>query len=241
MSVNKSFSVIALFSIFLCGCSVVTRPPSAAAFMSSYNSEKTIDAISVGIYSGDLVRDYKKVDYLPKPNDEISSHEWPADVSYTHFFNKSHFSMGLGIQTMTLFIQPGFVSRNFGLMGWSNFPLGNIDAGRGEIELGWMGGVSAIQQLVFNDVFKIGLTEHVSRNGRESVWNESDCITEGFGPTGACMGDRMPITYLEIGVGAYIAIGHFSFEFRYGRDLSEKKDRFTIAVDLMFFSRKKLD
>ena len=47
--------------------------------------------------------------------------------------------------------------------------LGNIDAGRGEIELGWMGGVSAIQQLVFNDVFKIGLTEHVSRNGRESV------------------------------------------------------------------------
>ena len=38
-----------------------------------------------------------------------------------------------------------------------------------------MGGVSAIQQLVFNDVFKIGLTEHVSRNGRESVWNESDC------------------------------------------------------------------
>lgn len=238
MCVNKLFSAIALLPLLLCGCSVVTRPPSAAAFMSSYNSEKTIDAVSVSVYGGDLVREYKKVDYLPKPNDIITSHEWPVDISFTHFFNKSHFSMGLGIQTLTLMVQPGFVSRNFGLMGWSNFPLGNIDAGHGEIELGWMGGVSAIQQLVLDGIVKIGLAEHISRNGRESVWKESDCITEGFGPTGACMGDRMPVTYLEIGVGAYIAFNHLSFEFRYGRDLSEKKDRFAFTVDLMFFTRK---
>lgn len=227
----------AVATFVLSGCSVITRPPSAAAFMDSYREDYEVNTFTFSVYKGDLVSDYQRVDYLPSPYDVISEGEWVADFSFLHYFNASHFTMGLGLQSITPILQPGYVSRYFGVMGWTNMlPLPErIDEGNGKTAVGWTGGISLIEQWPLTDNFRIGLTEHVSRNGRESYWKESDC-GGGFGPTGACMGDAKSIVYMEIGAGGYISLGRFSFEFRYGRDLSENRNRFTFSLDVSLYS-----
>lgn len=234
----KVYGCIVMFvvSSILCGCSGVMRPPSAAAFMSSYNENKSVSALTASLYRGDLVSESEKV----SDDIEIESKEWFWDISYEYFINVLDFSLGLGIQTFTPMIQPGFVSKHFGFMGWSNIPMNRIDLGNGKTAIGWMGGFSAIQQLVFNSGVRIGLTEHISKNGFESRKKDRFC-GEGFGPTGACNGTPSPKVYTEMGAGAYITYGYVSFEFRYGRDISEDRNRFTFSLDFMFFMKKVFD
>lgn len=237
---NRIFFVFALIAtmFFGVGCSVITRPPSAAAFMNSYR-EGSLTDVTFAMYVGNLVQnDSKRTDYLPKKYDKVESKEWVADLSLVHYINISHFTVGIGLQSLTPIWQPGFVSKNFGVMAWSNlFPLSDrIDDGSGEsVDVGLTGGISAIEQLVVSDKVRIGMTEHISKNGRESYWNEDECYG-AFGPR-RCIGDAKSVLYTEIGMGFYFAYRMISFEFRYGRDITEKRNRFTFSFDYMFFSK----
>lgn len=85
--VRKIYSaVLALLVFILSGCSIVTRPPSAAAFMNSNQSNLTGDVIDVAYYYGDLVSETIYDKNLPGRNDERLSDEWFANFSFTHFF-----------------------------------------------------------------------------------------------------------------------------------------------------------
>jgi len=220
--VRKIYSaVLALLVFILSGCSIVMRPPSASAFMNSNQSNLTGDVIDVAYYYGDLVSETIYDKNLPGRNDERHSDEWFANFSFTHFFYYENVSLGLGLQTIVPFMQFGFVSKHVGVMGW----------------IGGIGGIMVIEQLPLNENWKIGIAEHISRNGYESRLKESDC-GGGFGPTGACIGDPDPIYYTEVGVGAYISYKSFALEYRYGRDISENRNRFTLSLDWMFSKAK---
>ena len=237
---NRLACLLVLFvAMVMAGCSVITRPPSAAAFMNSYRDESVTD-VNFAMYGGDLVlNEPKRTDYLPKKYDKVESSEWFADLSLIHYINKFHFTVGLGFQSLTPIWQPGFVSRNFGVMAWSNLlPLSNrIDDGSGKTDgVGLTGGISAIEQLVVGDKIRIGITEHISKNGRESYWNEDECYG-AFGPR-RCIGEAKSVLYTEIGVGVYFTYRMISLEFRYGRDVTEKRNRFTFSFDYMFFSKE---
>ena len=218
--VRKFYSVVLVLLVFvLNGCCIVTRPPSAAAFMNSNAKDLSGDVIGFAYYSGDLVDEIIHDENLPGRNDERKSNEWPADFIYTHFFNYKNVSVGLGLQTVVPFLQLGFVSRHVGVLGW----------------IGGLGGIMAIEQLPLNENWKIGIAEHFSRNGFESRLKESDC-GGGFGPTGACIGSPDPIYYTEVGVGAYLSYKGFSFEFRYGREIGEPRNRFYFMTHYAFFN-----
>ena len=217
--VQKYYSVVlALLVFILNGCCVVTRPPSAAAFMNSNATNYSGDVIGFTYYSGNLVREIIHEENLSGRNDERDSYEWPVDFTFTHFFNCKNIFLGLGLQTIVPFLQlGGFVSKYVGVLGW----------------IGGLGGIMIIEQLPLNENWKIGIAEHISRNGYESRLKESDC-GGGFGPTGACIGDPDPIYYTEVCVGAYISYKSFAIEYRYGRDISENRNRFTLSLDWMF-------
>ena len=71
--------------LMLAGCSVITRPPSTAAFMNSYRDESVTD-VNFAMYGGDLVlNESKRTDYLPKKYDKVESSEWFADLSLIHY------------------------------------------------------------------------------------------------------------------------------------------------------------
>ncbi|MBR3070660.1 hypothetical protein [Fibrobacter sp.] len=190
--------------------------------MNSNEKNLSGDVIGFAYYSGDLVQEVIHDKNLPGYNDERDSDEWPADFTYTHFFNYKNFSASLGLQTIVPFFQLGFVSKYIGVMGW----------------VGGLAGIAVMEQLPLDQDWKIGLVEHIAQNGRESRLKESDC-GGGFGPTGACLGDPDPIFYTEVGIGAYLSYKSFAIEFRYGRDISENRNRFTFYMNWMFSISKK--
>ena len=173
-----AYFFVLLVAAMLAGCSVITRPPSAAAFMNSYRDESVTD-VNFAMYGGDLVlNESKRTDYLPKKYDKVESSEWFADLSLIHYINKFHFTVGLGFQSLTPIWQPGFVSRNFGVMAWSNLlPLSDrIDDGSGKTDgVGLTGGISAIEQLVVGDKIRIGITGVTSKRRSRS---SASCLSE---------------------------------------------------------------
>ena len=86
---------------------------------------------------------------------------------------------------------------------------------------------------------RVGLTQHISRNGREAYGNE----------IGELSATPAPVFYDEIGGGAYVAgvVGKrlgMGLEFRYGRDLTYKvvegdgersMNRFTLTLNLQWW------
>ena len=111
----------------------------------------------------------------------------------------------------------------------------------------WGGGVSIIEQLPIGDNFRIGLTQHLSRNGREANTAQHGAMVIGVGRSA-------PVFYDEIGCGGYISFIpneslRVGIEFRYGRDLTYKRreyssypvqyekisnmDRFSVTVSII--------
>jgi len=223
---NFRLPLLAMVFSLLSGCSIIARPPSAAAFMGSFRDNFSTNTLTLAHYSGDLVHETKENDRESSRHkfDVLEADEWPADISFFHFFNWSYFSLGLGLQSLTLMLQPGFVSEHFGVMSWGS--------------LGLMGGISTIEQMYWGDNWRLGFTQHVSVNGREFYLKDSYCGDGGiFVPPGACSGDPEPVRYTEFGAGAYISYGRFSFEFRYGRDISESRNRYTFSIDWSFYGK----
>ncbi len=109
-----------------------------------------------------------------------------------------------------------------------------------EHDLQWGGGITIIEQMpLLSRRFRIGLTQHISRNGREAYQNK----------IGELSATPAPVFYDEIGGGAYIAgiVGKrlgMGLEFRYGRDLTYKfvdgekekpVNRFTLTFNLQWW------
>ena len=229
-----SFLLMA-FALFLAGCSSIMRPPPAAAYMDSYKKDKALNSAALSYYAGQLDNGkHEDFSYSHK-----SHAEWWGDVSFTRFINSGYFTFGWGFQTFTPFLQSGFVSPYIGLTGWTgvySFTVAPFMKSNEESSLGhYAGGGMLIEQIPLNDKWKIGFTEHISRNGREVYYAYEDSYNIQQIPK------SRPRFYTEVGGGFYVSRSinensKMSLEFRYGRDLDEKRNRIAITLDIWGFS-----
>ena len=234
---KKFFCTLALIaSLLLMGCSVaIIHPPSASAFMEKKDGDFVTDA-SVSAFWGDLVNDEMGVDYIADGVKEIEvsdewhdewyykNKEWPVGGSFSLQKNIGYFKYGLGFDFATPFLQAGFVSDYFGVMGWSNLWLWQLEKVEHKY-FQWGGGISLIEQLPIGDNFRIGLSQHLSRNGREAYIAQHGAVVIG-------MGRSAPVFYDEIGCGGYVSFMpneslRIGVEFRYGRDLTYKRREYS--------------
>ena len=165
-----------MVALVLSGCSSIMRPPSATAFMSSCEKDTAVVNVGLALFGGDLDNNDKHYNH----NDKEDSHsEWVLDFYEIIFWNTRNFSIGLGAQSVTPFVQLGFVSPYFGLSAWSSiyspFNSGNYLSDNFWKDISF--GAMLIQQIHIGTKVKIGLTEHFSRNGVERYLSE---VKEGF-------------------------------------------------------------
>ena len=229
---NKVGSLLLLLvAVCLAGCSSVMRPPPAAAYMDSYAKDGAIGSLGLSYYAGDL----ENGKHENKSYSHYSYAEWWGDVNLAGYISGGYFTFGMGYQTFSPFMQMGFVSPYFGLTAWSDMNALAIPAIKSS-ERGalwrYSGGGMAIEQIPLNDSWKIGFTEHLSRNGREVYFVDEDCYSIGCG-----FPSPRHRFYTEVGGGFYVSrkIGNeskVSLEFRYGRDLDEDRNRFALTVDI---------
>ena len=117
-----TYLIVLVVAVMLAGCSSIMRPPSAAAFMSSYEKDAAVVKMSLALYGGDLDNHEKYYDHDIEK--DFSHSEWVLDFSEIVFWNKGFFSIGLGAQSVTPFVQLGFVSPFFGVISSGKmFPL----------------------------------------------------------------------------------------------------------------------
>jgi hypothetical protein len=251
MKLNVIFLAIVLFlSGVLSGCSLsIIHPPSASAFMEkgdgdlqknvtislTYGTQHSIDGAANYVPYEDVKRKHPREDYH-----YTGDREMPAQFSLDVQKIIGNFKFGFGVDWVTPFLQAGFISDYFGVMGWSNACLWQIEKYEHAF-FQWGGGITIIEQLPLSSRrLRIGLTQHISRNGREAYADEDGALFVSY---------SAPVFYDEIGAGAYvawIAKRHFGLglEFRYGRDLTYKivnngremsVDRFSLAFNFQWW------
>ena len=219
--------VLAMCSLLLAGCSVaIIHPPSAATFMEKSDGA-FLKSGSVSAYWGELIFSNKEA--LPKHKIKQEVHEdWyyyeeenPVQIDFSFQRSIGFFKYGVGLDFVTPYVEAGFFSKYLGLMGWSNlFPWQYEKVNYKSLQ--WGGGISLIEQLPIGNNLRLGLTQHLSRNGREGR-TYGDAAGGGFGiPT------PTPVFYDEIGGGGYVSFVpgekiRIGVEFRYGRDLTYKR------------------
>ena len=102
-------------ALFLASCSSIMRPPPAAAYMDSYKRDQAINNIAFSYYAGQLDNGYHE-----HTSDSHTSHaEWWGDATFARYISGSYFTFGWGLQSLTPFLQAGFVSPYVGLTGWT--------------------------------------------------------------------------------------------------------------------------
>ena len=232
------YTLAFMASLVLSGCSSVMRPPSATAFMSSYEKDYAVVNMSLALYGGDLDNDDEHYDHDIDMEDSHS--EWVFDLTENIFWNKGFFSIGLGGQTVTPFVQLGFVSPYFGLSTWSSIyspaNIGNYLSDNFWKDVSY--GAMLIQQIPIGNELKIGLTEHFSRNGVERYLSE---VKGGF--MMPSFPEPHPLFYYEMGGGFFVSYhlekATIALEFRYGRDLDNKQNRFAVTLGVFGVKGKK--
>lgn len=232
--------LIALALVFS-GCAI--HPPSAAAFMEKGDGDLQKNATVSGVWGtkgNGHYESYETIKRSPLPNEDYSYNnmEWNFQASFDIQKQIGYFKIGGGLDWLTPFLQFGFVSDYFGVMGWSNLCLWKFE--KVEHDLQWGGGITIIEQMpLLSRRFRIGLTQHISRNGREAYQNK----------IGELSATPAPVFYDEIGGGAYVAgiVGKrlgMGLEFRYGRDLTYKivdgekeksVNRFTLTLNVQWW------
>ncbi len=233
---NSAISVLLMTAVaLLSGCSSITRPPPAAAYMDSYGRNDAVRSFGFSYYAGDL----DNAHHESEKYNHTSYSEWWGDATFANYISGGYFTFGWGFQTFTPFLQGGFVSPYFGLNAWSNTAALATAPMSKSSENGFMshysGGGMAIEQIPLNDKWKLGFTEHLSRNGREVYFiDEDDCFACGI-PS------PRPKFYMEAGGGFYVSrkfgeSAKASLEFRYGRDMDENRNRFSVTLDIWGFT-----
>ena len=236
---KTQYFLLLIIAHFLASCSSIMRPPPAAAFMDSYGNNDAVNSIGFSYYAGQLDNGYHE----STSYDHKSHAEWWGDLTLEHVINSKYFSFGLGFQSLTPFLQAGFVSPYVGLTGWSNiFALATNPIQKNDDDsflIHFSGGSMLIEQIPLNDKWRLGFSEYISRNGREFYYVDDESC-EGIS-IGCKFPKPRPKFYTEIGGGIFISrkfneSGKAALEFRYGHDLDEKRNRFTITLDFWFSS-----
>ena len=197
----------------LTGCS--NHPPSAAQFM---NVNKNGGSLVLGgsAFVGDVHRETYRFE-----SDYFDAEDYGAlDISLLMRFD--HFIIGASLENISICGIAGFRSQYVGLQGWGLFATNTVDRDA----VPFSGGLMLIEEYSVNDDFRVGLSEHISRNAYNVDENLGGI---GFYSTGF---------YDEFGVGTYLTYKGFSLEFRYGREIDEPRNRFYFMINYAFMSGK---
>ena len=197
----------------LTGCS--NHPPSAAQFM---NVNKNGGSLVLGgsAFVGDVHRGTYRFE-----SDYFDAEDYGAlDISLLMRFD--HFIIGASLENISICGIAGFRSQYVGLQGWGLFATNTVDRDA----VPFSGGLMLIEEYSVNDDFRVGLSEHISRNAYNVDENLGGI---GFYSTGF---------YDEFGVGTYLTYKGFSLEFRYGREIDEPRNRFYFMINYAFMSGK---
>ena len=243
------FAVALVLSGLLSGCSLsIIHPPSAAAFMEKGDGDLQANVMVSQILRVEnsdkdyMLKPYNKVKMSPLPDEDhyYKNWEWYFQEGFDVQKQIGTFKIGGGLDWMTPFMQAGFISDYFGVMGWSNICLWQLEKYE-HAYFQWGGGITIIEQLpLLSRRLRFGLTQHLSRNGREAYLGESGAMF---------VSSSAPVFYDEIGGGAYIAgiVGKrlgMGLELRYGRDLTYKivdgekeksVNRFTLTFNVQWW------
>ena len=79
-----AYLLVLLVAVMLAGCSSIMRPPSAAAFMSSYEKDAAVVNMSLALYGGDLDNNDKHYNHHKDMSESHS--EWVLDLSEIVFW-----------------------------------------------------------------------------------------------------------------------------------------------------------
>ena len=135
--------------------------------------------------------------------------------------------MALDLEDYTYRTILGGRSRYFGVQGWYGFAAD--DRGdRVASRMRHMGGVMLVEQYPVSENFKVGISEHISRNSY-MVIDDPGCCT---------FNTLYPEIYTEFGVGTYVAYKGLSAEFRYGREIGAPNNRFYFQLSYAFFLKE---
>ena len=205
--------LVLLVAMMLAGCS--NHPPSAAQFM---NVNKNGGSLVLGgsAFVGDVHRGTYRFE-----SDYFDAEDYGAlDISLLMRFD--HFIIGASLENISICGIAGFRSQYVGLQGWGLFATNTVDRDA----VPFSGGLMLIEEYSVNDDFRVGLSEHISRN----TYNVDENLGGiGFYSTGF---------YDEFGVGTYLTYKGFSLEFRYGREIDEPRNRFYFMINYAFMSGK---
>ena len=212
-SQNRYFmlGIFLLITLVLMGCT--SHPPSAAQFM---NVKKNGGSIVLGgsAFVGDVHRGTYRFE-----SDYFDAEDYGAlDISLLMRFD--HFIIGASLENISISGIAGFRSQYVGLQGWGLFATNTVDRDA----VPFSGGLMLIEEYSVNDDFRVGLSEHISRNAYNVDENLGGI---GFYSTGF---------YNEFGAGAYLAFKGVSLEFRYGREIDEPRNRFYFMINYAFMS-----
>ena len=211
-------AILCALALLFAGCS--NHPPSAAQFM---NVKKNGMSFVVGgaVRTGNV--DNREVSYGPKNNaahDQYYSYEegnWNLEIAW--LAATSYVVLGLGFEDYTyrMFFGPRF--QYLGLQGWAG--LSPSESRDDKKISNVVGGVMLIEQIPISEKFKVGFSEHISRNSYKVI-NHTECCS---------MNEIYAEQYNEFGVGTYLAYKGFSLEFRYGREIGEPRNRFYFMLN----------
>ena len=199
-------SLVWVMALILAGCS--NHPPSAAQFM---NVNKNGGSLVLGgvAFVGDVHRGTYRFE-----SDYFDAEDYGAlDISLLMRFD--HFIIGASLENISISGIAGFRSQYVGLQGWGLFATNTVDRDA----VPFSGGLMLIEEYSVNDDFRVGLSEHISRNAYNVDENLGGI---GFYSTGF---------YDEFGVGTYLTYKGFSLEFRYGREIDEPRNRFYFMIN----------
>lgn len=209
---NKCLFFLLLILLVWTGCSY--HPPSAAQFMNSENRSGLV--VGGSFFSGDrYIGDYRF-------EDDYNASEDGGSFDLSLYFSLSHFVWGISTETFSFAMNSGFVSRYVGLQLWGGGGIGSVPE---EESNSWYGGVMLIEEYPVSEDFRVGVSEHISRNAYK--------VDENLGGFG--VGGYSTAYYSEFGLGTYLAYKDFSMEFRYGRQMDEPRNRFYFMVNYAFF------
>ena len=206
------------FTALFAGCS--SHPPSAAQFMNVKKEEGKFNKsfiIGASLRSGDI---YKGTSHI---HEDYDDEEGFANSDFSLLFRYSHFLVGGSFENASFRFIMGFRSKYIGLQGWGSIEATSVSLHRNKA-IPLLGGLMLIEEYPISDVFRVGLSEHFSRNAYKV-----DSHEEGIGFYSSNH-------YNEFGIGAYFTYEDFSFEFRYGREIDEPRNRFYFMTHYAFFN-----
>ena len=205
--------VLAVCALLLAGCS--SHPPSAAQFMNVKENDGCL-VLGGSAFIGDVHRGTYRFE-----SDYSDAEDYGAlDISLLMRFN--HFVIGASLENTSFNGVTGFRSQHVGLQGWGSFAITTVDRDA----VPFFGGVMLVEEYPVTENFRVGLSEHISHNAYNVDENLGGI---GFYSTGF---------YDEFGVGTYLTYKGFSFEFRYGREIDEPRNRFYFMINYALMAPK---